>query len=60
MQQAWEFLKGKKTYLAAGITVLIVVAQHYGVQIPGVPQLNDTDAITAILAATIRHGVANA
>jgi len=51
------FLKGKKTYIAAGITALTAVAGYL------TGDLSMTDAaqlvVTAIMGVTIRNGVKN-
>ncbi len=51
-------LNGYKTYIVAALTVLVVVMQHFGIHVTGV-DLPDQAAIDAVLAACIRHGVAN-
>ena len=58
MAKAWNSLGGYKTYIASAIGVALVVLQHNGVSIPGVT-LNDDLIWQSVLAATIRHGIAN-
>lgn len=53
MTQAWRWLSGKKTYLMAIAVIAYQVGGHFA---NGTPI--DYRAIeTAILAATIRHGI---
>lgn len=52
-------LNGYKTYIVAAATVCVVILQHLGIHIVGV-DLPDQAAIDAVLAACIRHGIANA
>ncbi len=51
-------LNGYKTYLLAIIGIILVALQHAGVQIPGV-HLDDNVAWQALVAAALRHGIAN-
>lgn len=57
MANIWNSLKGKKTYAVCALTIVVVALQQMGVVIPGVPTINPNDALNALLAATIRHGI---
>lgn len=57
MVQVWNLLKGKKTYVVSGVTVLLYVLQHFGLTIPGVTTITPEMVEAAVLGATIRHGV---
>lgn len=46
-----NFLTGYKTYIVAGVLLLICVLQLFGISIPGVPAISPGDAIGGILTA---------
>ena len=56
------FLDGYKTYIAAGIGIIIGLAELAGIDVvPGVDASNALNFIyQAILGVTIRHGIAKA
>lgn len=46
-----SFLTGSKTYIVAGVLLVISGLQLFGVTIPGIPPIPPGDAITGILSA---------
>ena len=56
MANIWNSLSGYKTYIASAIGVLLVVAQHNGLSIPGV-HMDDNLVWQSVLAACIRNGI---
>ena len=58
MANFWKSLSGYKTYITAAIGVLLVIAQHNGLAVPGV-KLDDNVVWQAVIAACLRSGIAN-
>lgn len=57
MTEVWNWLSGKKTYIAGGITIAFWALQHFGVSIPEVSTVSDAAMIAALMGMTVRHGV---
>lgn len=57
----FSLVNGYKTYITLGLGAATVVANHFGVQIPGV-NLDDSnwvsDLFTLAAGATVRHAIA--
>ena len=58
MKDGMNWLQGKKTYIAAAATIAIIILQAAGIALPGVPHIDPNQALVAIFAVTIRHGIA--
>lgn len=61
MNQTWEYLKGKKTYIGIAVGVLVVIAHKVGIPMPPGVQIDDNQFVnnlyTAAIAAFVRHGI---
>lgn len=61
MQKAWNWLKGKKTYIGLAAGGVVVVLQHLGVPMPNGIKVDDSayisDLWTLAIAAAGRHGI---
>lgn len=58
MAKFWNSLSGYKTYITAAAGVLLVIAQHNGVNIPGI-HVDDNVVWQAVIASCLRAGIAN-
>lgn len=60
MKKAWDFLKGKKTYLGLAVGAVVVLAHKAGIPMPGV-QVDDQQWLTnlwqIVLVGFARHGL---
>ena len=61
MNQIWEFLKGKKTYIGLAVGGLVVIAHKLGVPLPPGIQLDEQSYLQNLwglaIAAAGRHGL---
>lgn len=61
INEAWNYLDGKKTYIGLALGLLVLSANYFGVPLPHGLTVDQSelggDLYKLVLAATIRHGI---